>query len=188
MTDVLVERAFDPALRDEELHAVSQAVGKCLDLHRVRWRASFLAQDRRRMLCHFEAPDAEAVRNVFRLAGAAVDGLWAVTVHEASDFLASGSSAEDDDRGVLEQVSFAAPVTSAQLRAFARACSEPAERHGDRITTLLRVYVSRDRCRAVFLHRAREAESVGDPRPAVDVPIERVWAYRRIAGCLPVAR
>jgi hypothetical protein len=188
VTDVLVERTFDPALRDEELRAVSRAVGKCLDLHRVRWRASFLARDRRRMLCHFEAPDAEAVRNVFRLAGTAVAGLWAVTVHGASDFLASGSSAEEADGGVLEQVAFAAPVTSSQLRALARAHSEPYERSGARGRTLLGAYVSRDRSRAVFLYRARDVEPIGDSRSAADVLVGRVWAYRRIAGCLPLAR
>jgi len=47
----------------------------CLDLYHVNWLRSIVARDGQRMLCWYEAPDAESVRFVLRqqgLAGAAV--------------------------------------------------------------------------------------------------------------------
>ena len=49
----------------------------CLDAHGVRWIRSYLSLDRRRMICEFEAADAEAVRSSFRSAGVSFARVWA---------------------------------------------------------------------------------------------------------------
>ena len=49
----------------------------CLAAHDVRWLRSYLSLDRRRMICEFEAADAEAVRSSFRSAGVAFMRVWA---------------------------------------------------------------------------------------------------------------
>jgi hypothetical protein len=42
---------------------------------------SYLSTDRRRMVCAFEAPDAEAVRTSFRSAGISFERVWDAEVY-----------------------------------------------------------------------------------------------------------
>jgi len=48
----------------------------CFELYRVEWLGTLEAPDGDRLLCRFRAPDAEAVRVVFRNLGIRIDGLW----------------------------------------------------------------------------------------------------------------
>jgi len=52
----------------------------CLNIHRVRWPRSYLASDGRRMLCWYQARDAESVRLVLRQQGAATAVVWSAAV------------------------------------------------------------------------------------------------------------
>ena len=80
MVPFVVERTFPSALTEEELEATGKRMAPCLELHRVRYIRSFWSADRRRMICHYEAPDAEAVREVQRESGALFDTVWAATI------------------------------------------------------------------------------------------------------------
>ena len=42
---------------------------------------SYLSLDRKRMICEFEAADAEQVRESYRSAGVNFDGVWAADVY-----------------------------------------------------------------------------------------------------------
>jgi hypothetical protein len=75
--NVLVERSLEEPDTFERLHAFEDGRRWCLDQHRVRWSRSHLSTDGRRMLCLYEAPDAESVRVAQREAGLPVDRLWA---------------------------------------------------------------------------------------------------------------
>lgn len=77
---VVVGRSFEQPVNFEELQAQEGAAAACLQTHRVRFRQSLLARDRRRMLCLYAAPDAEAVRHVQHQAGLPFDGLWTATI------------------------------------------------------------------------------------------------------------
>jgi len=52
----------------------------CLDIHGVRHVVSYVTPDARRMICVFEAPDAEAVRQTARQLGYGYDNIWTATV------------------------------------------------------------------------------------------------------------
>jgi hypothetical protein len=43
---------------------------------------SYLSLDRKRMVCEFEAPDAEAVRASYRSAGVAFDRVWSAHLYK----------------------------------------------------------------------------------------------------------
>ena len=73
---VLVEQVFDPPLTDEEHDRISKRVDACVQVRDGRWRRSYLSADRRRMICEFEAPDAQSIRDAFRSAGAALEKVW----------------------------------------------------------------------------------------------------------------
>jgi hypothetical protein len=75
--NVLVERSLPEPATFEQLQAREDERRWCLDQHRVRWSRSYLSTDGRRMLCLYEAPDAESVRVAQREAGLPVERLWA---------------------------------------------------------------------------------------------------------------
>lgn len=76
---VVVERAFDAPVAFESIKALSQKAAWCLDTYKVKYSHSVHSLDRKRMLCFYAAPDAEAVRSVQREARAPVSAIWAGT-------------------------------------------------------------------------------------------------------------
>jgi Nickel responsive protein SCO4226-like len=75
--NVLVERSFDAPVAIEDLQAKEDAKSWCLETHRVKFVRSFFARDRKRMLCLYSGPDAEAVRAAQHEAEMPVDRVWA---------------------------------------------------------------------------------------------------------------
>jgi hypothetical protein len=73
---VIVERSFDEPVVLEELQAKEDAKRWCLDTYQVRFVRTLLSSDRKRMLCLYSGPDAEAVRASQRKAEMPVDRVW----------------------------------------------------------------------------------------------------------------
>lgn len=82
MADVILERRFDPPLSDERFAELSNRLNPCLDRTGVSRVRSHLSRDRRRLICHFRAPDAGAVRSVLRQARLEYEALWSAEVLE----------------------------------------------------------------------------------------------------------
>jgi Protein of unknown function (DUF4242) len=82
MIRVVVERTFPTPQTDADMSAVADRERGCLEIYRVTWKRSLLSDDRRRMICEYEAPDAESVRRVQRQAEADVDRIWTAEVIE----------------------------------------------------------------------------------------------------------
>lgn len=75
--NVLVERSFADTVQLEDVQAVEDASSWCLQAHRVKFAQTFFSSDRKRMLCLYEAPDAESVRLAQREAAMPLDTVWA---------------------------------------------------------------------------------------------------------------
>jgi hypothetical protein len=82
MLRIIVERTFDRPPSDDDLTAAGMRERPCLDLYGVAWRRSVLSVDRLRMVCEYEAPDAESVRKVQREAGNSFERVWPGSVIE----------------------------------------------------------------------------------------------------------
>ncbi len=82
MPRIIVERSFDPAFTQADLDEVSQRIGGCLELYGVRWVRSHFSGDRTRMVCEYEAADAQSVRDVQDAAQASFDRVWAAEMIE----------------------------------------------------------------------------------------------------------
>ena len=80
MPRLIVEHSYDPPLTDEEHHRAARRLDPCLEAHGARWMCSYLSHDRRRMICEFDAPDAEAVRQSMRSADVAFERVWSSEV------------------------------------------------------------------------------------------------------------
>jgi hypothetical protein len=79
---ILVEQTFDPPLTDEEHNRRSALIDKCLQMRNARWMRSYLSADRRRMVCEFEAADAQSVRDSFRSADAPFERVWSAELFQ----------------------------------------------------------------------------------------------------------
>lgn len=82
MSRIIVERNFDTPQSDADMGKVADRERPCLGIYNVQWKRSLLSTDRRRMVCEYEAADAETVRKVQREAQAAFDRVWVADVIE----------------------------------------------------------------------------------------------------------
>lgn len=79
---IVVERSFDTPQSDAEMRLVADRERPCLAAHQATWRRSVLSADRKRMVCEYEAADAETMRRIQREAGAQFDRIWVGEVIE----------------------------------------------------------------------------------------------------------
>src|ERR1700722_5566789 len=86
MARVLVEQVFTEPLTDERYMASAERLDPCLEVRRGAWRRSSLSLDRLRLVCEFEAPDAESVREALRNAGIAYERVWSANVFAVEDY------------------------------------------------------------------------------------------------------
>ena len=82
MARVMVERKFDDAASFDELQARESSFNWCAEQHWVTFIRSYFSKDRKRMICEYEAPDAEAVRKLQRTASMPFERVWTATVFD----------------------------------------------------------------------------------------------------------
>lgn len=82
MARIVVERSFDTPQSDADMMTVADRERPCLAAYGVAWKRSLVSADRKRMVCEYEAPDAETLRRIQREAGAQFDRVWVGEVIE----------------------------------------------------------------------------------------------------------
>lgn len=80
----VVERLFETPLSVAALEEKEARLSPCLESYCVRRLQSYLARDGRRLVCIYDAPDAESVRQIQRSASLAYERLWRAFVSEAA--------------------------------------------------------------------------------------------------------
>ncbi len=173
MTDIFLQRTFDPPLTVDDVYAIARQSGGCFGIYQVEWRRSLLSIDGRRMLCWFRGPDAQAARNALRQTGADASMLWPGTVHDAPDLAAGNGGAAN----VLVERTFDRPVTIEEIQAIEDAGAWCLETHR---VKFVRTFFSLDRKRMICLYRAPDAESVRLAQREAEVPLDRVWAFQQV--------
>lgn len=86
MARIIAEQSFDPPMSAEDQEAFARRLDACLEVRNGAWRRSAIAADRRRMICEFEAPDAESVREAMRSARVPFDRVWNADVYAVEDY------------------------------------------------------------------------------------------------------
>jgi hypothetical protein len=86
MARVVVEQTFLEPLSDERFFALAKQLDPCLEIRNGMWRRSSLSRDRLRLICEFEAPDAQSVRDALRSANIAFDRAYAADVYAVEDY------------------------------------------------------------------------------------------------------
>ncbi len=79
---VLVERTFGEPVHFADVQSQEERGAWCLDLHGVRFVHTLFSSDRQRMICIYEAPDAEAVRLANQKTRVPFDTVWTASILE----------------------------------------------------------------------------------------------------------
>jgi len=172
MEHVVVERRMDPPIGIADLAAMDQRAAWCFEQHRVDHLTSVVAFDGVQLLCVFRAPDAEAVRSVLRRLGAAVDRVWAASLHAAPHLPASAPLAAMATPVVVVERGFGDPVDFADVHALEDRGAWCLEQHRVRF---LRSYFASTRRRMVCVYEAPDAEAVRLAQRGAGLPLERAW-------------
>lgn len=80
MPSMVVEQTFDTPVSPEQMNAMAKRVDPCLEAHGAKWVRSYISSDRKRVICEFEAADAEKVRESYRSAGVEFERVWTAQV------------------------------------------------------------------------------------------------------------
>jgi hypothetical protein len=81
MAILVLEQTFETPVTPEELNDSAKRFDRCLEQHGARWMRSYISKDRRRVICEFEAADAESVRASARSAGIPFENCWSADVY-----------------------------------------------------------------------------------------------------------
>ena len=168
MACVLVERSFETPVELPQLHAQEVAVAWCLELHGVRFQSTFVSTDRRRMVCRYDAPDADAVRKTQDTGALPYERIWsAIQVPGFPD-----PAPADFETVVVERDWTQSPVTVDRVGDLMRAAADCMNRLR---TTLAVSYVALDGRHQICVFRAPDAEAVRRANGESGIDMLRAW-------------
>lgn len=173
MTNVFLERSFDPALSADKVSRLAAKSQTCFDLHRVHWHRSLLSLDGSRLVCWFTGLDAESVRIALRQVNTDMRKVWLGTVHDAP----GRGEADIATANVLVGRRFAEATDIEAIQAIEDEGAWCLEAHN---VEFMRTYFSRDRLRMICLYRAPDAESVRLAQRQAGLPVDEVWPFTPI--------
>jgi hypothetical protein len=165
MSTVVVERSFAEPVAFEDIQALEDRGGWCLEAHGVRFLKTYFSRDRRRMICLYEAPDAESVRLAEGKAGMPFESAWATQVIHHG---------EPEPRGeaiVVERL-LPRPFDEAAIRDAVAGGAWCLQQYACRIVS---TYLSGDGRRCLCVFGAPDAESVRQAQRRIGMPFEAVW-------------
>lgn len=142
----------------------------CFALHRVRWQESFVANEARRLICHFRAPDAESVRIALGQGGIPVDAIWTGTIHDGTEPATANIVIERD---------FSDPLPAGAENASALALTGCLIPHGFK---LVRAVITSDRKRIICFCEAPDEASLHLAQNRNNDAPGFLWSCRRVAA------
>ena len=166
---VLVERRFDSPIRYEDIVDLEIAGASCHQIRSVRFRKSFFSRDRRRMLCLFEAPDAESVRDAESQARVPFNRAWTCINLQGSSYTKVRSSATE--YVVVERL-FPESVTPDFVSNALRQSGWCLDLHN---AEYVESFLGNDGRRMVCLFLAPDAEAVRRANQQGGVPYTEIW-------------
>jgi Protein of unknown function (DUF4242) len=166
---VIIETMTEQPLTDEILHAADQQISPCIQARNGTWRYSLLSSDRHRLICVYDAPDAESVRDAYRKGGLTSSRAWA------------GSVVEPEGVAPVWNPSILKIQESTYPNGFTdEQCSTEKQHllpcYAERGVEWIRSYVSLDRTRVICELNAPDAEVVRQSHRQFGFPFDRVWS------------
>ena len=165
MSTVVVERSFAEPVTFEEIQAAEDRGAWCLEAHGVRSLRTYFSRDRRRMVCLYDAPDAESVRLAQEKAGMPFERAWTARI------VRYPSGEPGGDAVVLERT-LPQPFDETAIR---DASARNAWCFGEWGCHIVWSYLSTNGLRCLCVFAAPDAESVRQSQRQAGLPYEKAW-------------
>jgi hypothetical protein len=165
MSLVIVETTTDRPLTPEML--ADTRVLDCLEARNGKWRYSLLSADRQRMICTFDAPDAESVRGSYRKVGVEFDRMWTAEMRTPE----AGEPEWNETALTVFECTYPR-LTEDEWKEVNRDILAWYAEHG---VEWVRSYVSRDRTRMISELNAPDAEVIREAYGKFGIAVDRVW-------------
>jgi hypothetical protein len=165
MSLVIVERVFPEPVAFETIQGSEDRAASCLEAYGVRYLKSYFSRDRQRMVCLYEAPDAESVRLAQAKVQVPFARLWTAQIVRHSE-------AEPDADAIVVERTLAEPFDEEAVRVATAGEAWCLEQYGCRIFSS---YLSGDGLRTVCVFGGPDAESVRQTQQQTGMPYDRVW-------------
>jgi Nickel responsive protein SCO4226-like len=168
MAAVIVTTLYNAPIRLEDIFQAVRQGGWCLTMYGGSTRFHSISGDGLRSLCVYDAPDAEAMRNVTRMVGLAPT-IWAATIHPAADDDPSRPPELTAGEAVLAMVEYGFNEPADFPTAQATFCLVT---HGVRF---IRSYLSLDRRTMVSLYAAPDLEAIRAAHQMAGQSGDAIW-------------
>lgn len=178
MSKVIVESIYDQPLTAEILEEADARTLPCLEARDAHWCYSLLSTDRCRMICTFDAPDAESVRDAYRKAGGLFKQIW------SAEILSPEGSAPDRDAACLKVIEGTyPPFTQDTWNAFH---DKTLAYYAEFDIEWIRSFVSPDRRRVICEVNAPDTAAIRETYRKLEMPINRVWSAQVLTPQLSI--
>lgn len=167
MSLIIVENAAEHPLTDEVLHEADQQLLPCLEARNATWRYSLLSADRYRMICTFDAPDAESVRDSYYKLGLS-RVVW------AGELIKPEGHQPQRNAALLKVFEGTFPPLSEQD--WDTATNKLLQCYAELGIEWIQTYLSLDRTRIICELNAPDAESIREAQCPVGISFDRVWS------------
>jgi Protein of unknown function (DUF4242) len=168
MSLIIVETTAEQPLTPDLLNEAHERVSPCLEARNVTWRYSLLSSDRHRMICTFDAPDAESVRDAYRKGGVISSRTWAGMLINPDEIQPPPNAA------LLKVVELTYPPLSEAE--WNEVNSQTLRWYAERGIEWIRSYLSLDRTRLVSELNAPDLESIHEAEGKLGISFDRVWS------------
>ncbi len=172
MDTVVIERWFEEPVAFQEIQDLEDAGSWCLDLYSVTFLKTFFSRDRKRMICLYAAPDAEAVRRAEHQAKIPFDLAWTAEPLDIGDLRPPGPPRAPDGEYVVVERVFEEPIVPEVLMSRVRERGGCLGTYG---ADYLEAYLAPDRKRMLCLFRAPDAEAVRNVNRTMEISAVRVY-------------
>ncbi|MEG5172561.1 DUF4242 domain-containing protein [Microcoleus sp. B3-D7] len=167
MSLIKVETVADRPITAEML--ADTRVLDCLGARNGTWRYSLLSADRHRMICTFEAPDAESVRQAYRQADVGFSKVWTAQVIEPEGV----PPVWNEPILKLLEGSYPNGFTDEEWNEALRLILPCYQERG---IEWVGSYASQDKTRVLWELNAPDAEVIREAHGKAGIPFDRVWS------------
>lgn len=165
MPHLIAYREFEEPISLEDMKCSVNKSAGCLDLWNVKWVESMLSEDGAKMICHFEALDAESVRTALRQVSTSKTlQVWPGSVHEGPS---------DASINIVVERSFDEATSVETMQAIEDKGAWCLDMYQ---VVFVRTFFSTDKKQMVCLYNAPDAESVRVAQRKANMPVSAVWA------------
>lgn len=171
MSLVIVETLADSSLTPEEPTDTDLRVLACLAERNATWRYSLLSSDRQRMICTYDALDAESVREAYRRGG----GVGSASSRAWAGELVKSEGIQPQRNPLMLKVIEGTypPIGPEEWDEVSR---KTFSCYAERGIEWIQSYISLDRIRVICELNAPDAKSVWEAQHRVGVFFDRVWS------------